>query len=250
MDVKNREMEIQSKKFKEYFKKYVDIDTVDINYSRIDIKEKQIFTLPSNYEWHLIYWDSNLDMHLSERLKPGVQTWNQYSDKYHKIIKKTDKIFKVDFCKKNNLLFDIFSINSFKPLSFSDMIFLLNLKAFICDYACRIWKKIKLNLVLPLREKIILPSYLEDSLQEPPYMRFGNIKLTKKEMTTIRYLITHKKSKEIAYLQGCTEAVERKRIMRIKEKFDCKNQSSSAFFDALKKQGVTLGCLDAFITFH
>lgn len=52
-------------------------------------------------------------------------------------------------------------------------------------------------------------------------MRFGEIIFTRKEMITIRHLLSHRKIKEIAAIQGCSLSVEQQRIHRIKEKVGC-----------------------------
>lgn len=78
-------------------------------------------------------------------------------------------------------------------------------------------------------------------------MRFGHIRFTRKEMITIRLLLSHCKVKEISYIQGCSEATENKRIQRIKEKLGYPYVSSSGLFTALKEQGITLACLETLI---
>ncbi len=79
------------------------------------------------------------------------------------------------------------------------------------------------------------------------YMRFGNIRLTRKEILTIRLLLSHRKIKEISAIQGCSEASEHKRIQRIKEKLGCPHASSGGVFNALKENGITLACLDTLV---
>lgn len=81
------------------------------------------------------------------------------------------------------------------------------------------------------------------------YMRFGNIRFTRKEIVTIRLLLSHCKVKEISYIQGCSEVCEHKRIQRIKEKLDCPHASSSGLFMALKENGITLACLETLVSY-
>lgn len=81
------------------------------------------------------------------------------------------------------------------------------------------------------------------------YMRFGNIRFTRKEMITIRLLLSHCKVKEISYIQGCAEANEHKRIQRIKEKLGCPHVSSSGLFTVLKEHGITLACLETLVSY-
>ncbi|MBN6367861.1 hypothetical protein JZL89_21230, partial [Providencia rettgeri] len=81
------------------------------------------------------------------------------------------------------------------------------------------------------------------------YMRFGNIRFTRKEMITIRLLLSHCRVKEISYIQGCSEATENKRILRIKEKLGCSYTSPSGLFQALKENGITLACLESLVSY-
>lgn len=87
-----------------------------------------------------------------------------------------------------------------------------------------------------------------DILDIHQYMRFGNIRFTRKEILTIRLLLSHRKVKEISAVQGCSEASEHKRIQRIKEKLGCPHASSGGVFHALKENGITLACLDTLVS--
>lgn len=61
MDVKNNLMEKTILKLRKSFCNYFDWNSMDVNYARVDTLNKSIFAMPSNYEWHLIYFDEKYD---------------------------------------------------------------------------------------------------------------------------------------------------------------------------------------------
>ncbi|WP_145520738.1 hypothetical protein [Yersinia mollaretii] len=256
MDVKNNLMEKTILKLRNTFSAYFDWNSMEVNYAKVDVKNKSIFAMPSNYEWHLIYFDENLDLKTSERLTPGVQHWNNYSSKFSETLRKNNKRgSKVDVCTQNSNTFEIITVNSINKLSFSDMVTIYKWKPIIADYAHREWRKNQ-DIVLPLRESITLPKNCQKIIHSSdellgihPYMRFGDIKFTQKEIITIRLLLSHLKVKQICTIQGCSLTSEHKRIQRIKEKLNCKYHSLGGLFNALKEHGVTLSCLEAFIAY-
>ncbi|MFJ1231110.1 hypothetical protein ACRBEF_17520 [Yersinia proxima] len=256
MDVKNNLMEKTILKLKKTFFNYFDWNSMDVNYARVDTLNKSIFAMPSNYEWHLIYFDENLDLNTSERLTPGVQHWNNYSYKFSEALKKSHKKgSKVDICTQHNSVFEIITVNSINRLSFADMVTIYKWKPVIADYAHREWCKHQ-DIVLPLRENITLPMNRkkvihssDELLNIHPYMRFGDLKFTQKEIITIRLLLSHRKVKEICAIQGCSLTSEHKRIQRIKEKLNCQHHSLGGLFNVLKENGITLACLDTQINF-
>ncbi|MBO1928596.1 hypothetical protein J4731_01195 [Providencia rettgeri] len=77
------------------------MNDIGIHYTVINVDERNIYTLSSDYEWQLIYWHHDMDLSLKERLFAGVQYWSNYSDAYQKILTKLDKgnkklIFAID----------------------------------------------------------------------------------------------------------------------------------------------------------
>lgn len=173
-----------------------------------------------------------------------------------KILLKTKKNkLKVDFCTKYGGVYEITSINSKRKLSMKEMIAIYKCRPTIADYTHGIWK-ISDN-YLPLRQEIELPieKKVDKSEQETElldihqYMRFENIRFTRKEIITIRLLLSHCKVKEISYVQGCSEVCEHKRIQRIKEKLGCPHVSSNGLFIALKENGITLACLETLVSY-
>ncbi|WP_145517402.1 hypothetical protein [Yersinia mollaretii] len=257
MDVGNILMESNIKNMRSVFNGYFDFNCMDINYSVIDLDKRVIFTLPSNYEWHLIYWHDDLDMHISERMQPGIQYWCDYSLFHAETLRKgTKRESKIDICTQHGNVFEIMSVNSNRKLSTAEMLAILKYKPVISDFASKLWKQKKQReVILPIREDIhYLPQSTRgnekvEALNCHPYMRFGSVVFTRKEMVTIRLLLSHHRIKEIAAYQGCSLSVERQRIHRIKEKMNCSHQSFSALFNALKLHGVTLSCLDTLIIY-
>ncbi|EOE5322045.1 helix-turn-helix transcriptional regulator, partial [Providencia rettgeri] len=204
-------------------------------------------------EWVLMFWDDDLDKKVKERLTPGIQYWNNYSAAFQKTLSKTDKKeMKVDFCTQYGGIYEITSINSRKKFTSNELLELYKLRAVISDYSQHAWKDNE-NIILPLRADISLSQKIEDNnrdiLDAHHYMRFGNIRFTRKEMMTIRLLLSHCRVKEISYIQGCSEATENKRIQRIKEKLGCSYTSPSGLFQALKENGITLACLESLVSY-
>ncbi|HDL7691791.1 TPA: hypothetical protein PXP18_001936 [Yersinia enterocolitica] len=254
MDVKNNLMEKTVINLRTTFSNYFNWNDMDVNYARVDIANKRIFAMPSNYEWHLIYFDDDLDLRTSERLILGIQHWSNYSPKFSAALSKSQKRgSKIDICTQHDSVFEIITVSSKVNLSFADMISIYKWKPIIADYAHRVWTRNQ-DIILPLREKIPpkkqskkVGGSSENLLEIHPYMRFGDIKFTRKEIITIRLLLSHRKVKEISAIQGCSLTSEHKRIQRIKEKLNCQHHSLSGLFNALKEHGVTLSCLETLI---
>ncbi|EKT59053.1 hypothetical protein [Providencia rettgeri] len=91
MDIENNKMEKISARVKLDLCNYFDWNNIGVNYNVIDVDEKKIYVLSSDYEWQLIYWHHDMDLSLKERLFAGVQYWSNYSDAYQKILTKLDK---------------------------------------------------------------------------------------------------------------------------------------------------------------
>ncbi|WP_272521563.1 hypothetical protein [Providencia sp. PROV202] len=241
--------------FKSEFSNIFDWNDVDITYFCIDIKNKNMHIASNNYEWQLVSIDNDIDKLVEERLKSSLQYWNNYSDSLQQILAKAKKNkFKVDFCNRYGNTFEITTVNSNKQLTFSDMLSIYKHRPIISEYAYQLWKKSP-EVVLPMRANISLDTKLlgktknvtPELLNPHKYMRFGNIRFTRKEMITIRLLLSHCKVKEISYIQGCAEANEHKRIQHIKDKLGCPHVSSSGLFTALREHGITLACLETLI---
>ncbi|HFF8522649.1 TPA: helix-turn-helix transcriptional regulator [Providencia rettgeri] len=253
MNIENKHLEQSCSGFGDKFLKYFDWGDIDVTYSRVDLINHSVRTISSNYNWVLMVWDDDLDKKVKERLIPGIQYWNNYSTAFQNTLSKTDKKeMKVDFCTQYGDVYEITSINSRKKFSCNELLELYKLRAVISDYSQNVWKDNE-DIILPLRADISLSQQLEDNARDildvHHYMRFGNIRFTRKEMMTIRLLLSHCRVKEISYIQGCSEATENKRIQRIKEKLGCSYTSPSGLFKALKENGITLACLESLVSY-
>ncbi len=256
MNIESLAMEGICKSLNDGFSQYFDWDNIGINYSRVNLSDQSIHTLSSDYEWMVTFWGDDMDLLIDDRLNAGIQYWNNYSEQYKSVLKKgKNNKFKVDFCTKHGDIFEIVSINSKNKLSVSDVMDVYKWKPTLSDYANRLWQHDE-ELVLPLRAKInkdndenkLTNKNSAELIDIHQYMRFGNIRLTRKEILTIRLLLSHRKIKEISAIQGCSEASEHKRIQRIKEKLGCPHASSGGVFNALKENGITLACLDTLVS--
>ncbi|MEQ4624014.1 MULTISPECIES: hypothetical protein [Providencia] len=254
MDIKNSQLEKLCDNFINDFSRYFDWNEIDLSFSYIDIKRKEVNFVSSNYDALLMYWDDDLDLNVKERLNCGIQYWNDYSGAFSEMLKKVDKNkLKIDFVSKNSSGFEITSINTKRNLLISDIEDIFRCRPVISDYAYQVWKK-NPDIALPMRADIPLPTNNFDSKRDEQlinhqYMRFGDIRFTAKEMLTIKMLLSHCRVKEISYIQGCSEMSEHKRIQNIKDKLGCPHASPSGLFKALKDHGVTLACLDTLINF-
>ncbi|MEQ4668781.1 MULTISPECIES: hypothetical protein [Providencia] len=254
MDIKSHLLEKTCLNLKKEFINHFDWNDIDVTFFRVDVKNRKIYIISNNYEWQLICWDDNLDLLLKERLKPGIQYWNNYSESFKRTLAKADKRnLKVDFCQSKNDTFEMITVNTNRQFSLSDMASIYKYRPIISDYAYQVWKK-NPDIALPMRADIPLPTNNFDSKRDEQlinhqYMRFGDIRFTAKEMLTIKMLLSHCRVKEISYIQGCSEMSEHKRIQNIKDKLGCPHASPSGLFKALRDHGVTLACLDTLIDF-
>lgn len=255
MDIKSASLENVCLKFKKHFSNHFDWNDIDYTFIYIDVDNKQTYNISNNYEWQLICWDDDLDLLVNERLIPGIQLWSNYSELFSKTLTKSSKRkTKIDFCSKYADAFEISTINSMRSLSVADTMAIYKFRPIIADYAHQLWKENK-EITLPLRQEISLPLYIQeekneevtDLLDTHQYMRFGNIRFTRKEVITIRLLLSHCRVKEISAIQGCSETSEHKRIIRIKEKLDYPHASPSGLFKVLKEHGITLACLETLV---
>ncbi|MDV5226682.1 hypothetical protein RZ760_012170 [Providencia rettgeri] len=257
MDVKNEKLEQMCICMRKVFSSYFDWNIIDINYSKIDTVSKEIFTISSDYEWVLMYWEHDLDLLLNERLTAGYQFWNNYSEIHSQVLsKKNDNLLKVDVCIRYDEFYEIFSISSHGKLPIGHLMEIYQWRPIISDYIHCVWSKHK-DIVFPLRapntwhttHEADEYSFNDNLLDVHKFMRFGNVVFTQKEMLTIRLLLSQCKVKEISAIQGCSVDREQKRILNIKEKLGCSHMPPSRLFKQLKEKGITLACLDNLINY-
>lgn len=252
MDIENNRMEKISTRMKLDLYNYFDWNDIGIHYTVINVDERNIYTLSSDYEWQLIYWHHDMDLSLKERLFAGVQYWSNYSDAYQKILTKLDKgNKKIDFCNRYNNLFEIFSLNANHKVPYDHLLSLYRWRSIVSEYAYEKWSENK-TVALPLRQKIELDEtapIICRGNEISNYIRFGQLSFSNKEVLTIRLLLSHRNINEISRIQGCSEATENKCILRIKEKLGCSYTSPSGLFQALKENGITLACLESLVSY-
>ncbi|EEQ11438.1 hypothetical protein ymoll0001_20080 [Yersinia mollaretii ATCC 43969] len=254
MDAKNSGIEKNSLNLRRIFSNFFDWDDMDVTYGKVDLINKSIFTMPSSYEWFLIYYDDDLDLLTSQRIVPGIQYWSNYSSKHtDTLLKNSKRESKVDICTQYENVFELLSINSRRNLSFTDVMTLYKWKPIIAHYAERVWSQNQ-DVILPLREDIPLYEDSADnssavSVDSHPYIRFGNIQFTRKEIITIRLLLSDLKIEDISAIQRCSLTSEYARIQQIKEKLNCEQHSSVGLVNAFKDHGITLSSLDLFTVY-
>ena len=256
MDIKSDFLENACCNFKRKFNNVFYFTDYDVAFIRIDLDNKKINSVNSNYDWILMNWADDLDLMISERISSDIQFWSNYSSAYANTFSriKNNKM-KVDICHRIGNVYELISLNSKHDLTAKDILNLFKIRPMISDFTHKIWQQ-KDNIDLPLREKIVPPEttvvaadgQTSDLFNIHNHMRFGNIRLTQKEMLTIRMLLSQCRTKEISYIQGCSIMTEHKRIQTIKEKLGCPNASSSGLFKALNEHGITTACLDLFFT--
>lgn len=252
MDVENSAIESSSFNLKKTFSHIFDWSNMCVTYGEVDVVNKRILTMPSNYEWYLMYWNYDMDLKISERIVPGIQYWNDYSPKHAEILLKNNREgVSVDICTQCGNVYELLSINSKVNLTYTDMMAVFKWKPIIAFYAQRIWHQNR-DVILPLREEIPIHEDVSNkgykslwgALCSNPYMRFGNIQFTRKEIITIRLLLSNQKIEDIAAIQRCSVKSEYVRIQKIREKLNCESHSSEGLFNALQEHGITLSCLN------
>ncbi|NIH03755.1 helix-turn-helix transcriptional regulator [Providencia rettgeri] len=247
MDIENRKIEKISARVKLDLYNYFDWNDIDIHYTVINVDERNIYTLSSDYEWQLIYWHHDMDLSLKERLFSGVQYWCNYSDAYQKILTKLDKgNKKIDICNRYNNLFEIFSLNANHKVPYEHLLTLYQWRSIVSEYAYKQWSENK-TVALPLRQKIEL--YEPEPIicrgkETPNFIRFGQLSFSNKEALTIRLLLSHRNIKEISRIQGCSEDEEYRRLNNIKKKLNCEMVSQKECFSVMKEHGITLASLE------
>lgn len=135
MNIKSVLLEKICLNLKFHFSNYFDWENIDLSYLNVDIINKKIYILSSNYDWQLMCCDDDLDLMISERLTSGIKYWNSYSQSYLKALSKTEKNkLKIDFCIKYSNIFEITSINSKKQISVRDMMNIYKYRPTIADF--------------------------------------------------------------------------------------------------------------------
>ncbi|WP_336193707.1 hypothetical protein [Providencia stuartii] len=253
MAIDEKLVEIMCFDMKNKFSGYFDWKEIDIEYARIDIKNEKINILTNNYGWIVILCENDLGLIFKDRLAPGIKCWSDYSELHKKTMNKLYRD-KIDICIKYGEIYEIFSIGYMNKLPIGSIMTLYTCRPIIADYAFLIWnknKKATFNFKKNSHIEFDFPQKnnmtMSDLLNIHGYMRFGDVRLTRKEIITIKLLLSQYKLKEISAYHGCSLFSEQKRIQRIKEKLDCSFTSASGLFHILKAKGITSAYLDDLI---
>ena len=216
----------------------------NIVFSRLDLKEKTIQPIPSNYAWHLKFWEENLDENLPDRLQPGVFHWDNMA-KNHKLLLNSvsDNLKKIEIRRRNKNIVEIISLGYFQTtnLTRADVFGLLHhlshkSKEYISTYGDKA--------LFPLRhfDKNVTAQKVvgSNNLIISDYDKFNinNITLTQKEVIAIELLMQFNSIKEIASKMHCSHATINKRLNGIKGKLGCFPCSNSKLYQYLNHQGV------------
>ncbi|MER5130249.1 hypothetical protein [Serratia marcescens] len=257
MHIDSIRQENASKTFRALTGGFLDLDKSDISLSYVDLTQKHIIAVTTNYEWHLNYWENNLDTQITQRLLPGIINWSKYDSMHQLTFKKfmPKRACKIDICTKHNTLYELLSVSTDRELDFHEVRMLFMAKPKISATARHVIRKQNINkLTLPLRCTLLPPHHNPSSIYAPKSeiktCQFGNISITDLEMSTIRQLFSYRSIKEIARTHNCSEKVERKRVSNIKRKMNCEHFPLSFLFDRLNENGVIQSCLDSYIIYQ
>ncbi|MCG7499631.1 hypothetical protein MHO82_22460 [Vibrio sp. Of7-15] len=249
MDVHNTDMEAVCHVFKRHVE-YMGMDDLSVSFSRVDVQDKTVNTISTNYPWHIAYWESGLHKVLHRRLCPGLHLWESLDNKHLDTLRaSTSDITKIDFVTQHGSKYDLLSVSAVSPISFGFVQEISHLKTQIEDLSEQCWGKHKEALILPYVGQTSVQRSLEmDELRvrRNEGYQFGRIKLSQDELDTIRHMLQWKSVKEISIINRSSEFDEARRINGIKQKFGCLNKPDSELFKQLVKQGVTLACLDSY----
>ncbi|ARC90865.1 hypothetical protein B6A42_00100 [Vibrio coralliilyticus] len=245
MDVRNADMEAMCHVFKRYVE-YMGVDQT-VSFSRVDTQLEQVKTVSTNYSWHLAYWGDELYKNLHSRLKPGINLWNsQGAQNFRESAKASHN--RVDIVTNQGSQYDILSISlPITPLPCDVVSQAIAFRPKVNHLALECWSDKEIQ--IPIDSLSAANSVQSNYDEEKPYV-FGNLTLTHDELTSVRYFLEMKTFQEVALLRGCQEAEEARRLYIIKCKLGCESQPDSVFFRKLVEHGVTVACLDSFITYR
>jgi hypothetical protein len=92
-------------------------------YCRFDVQAARIMMIPSDYHWHCIFWEKNLDMHFHHRIQPGLHLINSQHDVLHHYhhyrktcLKTEDAFFKYDWVNPVESGFELLTFVSHQPI--------------------------------------------------------------------------------------------------------------------------------------
>ncbi|RLV58102.1 hypothetical protein D5018_19085 [Parashewanella curva] len=216
----------------------------NIVFSRLNLEEKTLQPIPSNYAWHLKFWEENLDENLPNRLQPGVFHWDNMAKKHKRLLNSvSDRLKKIEIRNRNNNIVEIISVGYFQTtnLTQADLFGLLHhlshkSKEYLSIYGDKT--------LFPLRYFDAKVPELEvigrnnDNSYDYDKFNINNITLTQKEVIAIELLMKFNSIKEIASKMQCSHATINKRLNGVKMKLGCFPCSNSQLFQHLNHCGI------------
>ena len=216
----------------------------NIVFSRLDLEEQTIQPIPSNYLWHLKFWEENLDENLPNRLQPGLFHWDNMAKKHKLLLNSvSDSLKKIEIRSRNQNIVEIISLGYFQTTSLTqaDLFSLLHhlshkSREYISTYGDKA--------LFPLRyfdaNVSVIETVSSNNAIINDYEKFNinNITLTQKEVIAIQLLMQFNSIKEIASKMHCSHATINKRLNGIKMKLGCFPCSNSKLYQYLNHQGI------------
>ncbi|SHG16653.1 hypothetical protein [Vibrio gazogenes] len=245
MDVSSIEMAKACTQFSRLISRIYD-DAIHISYSVISLDTREIYTLSTDYDWHLSYWEQGLNGTVGQRMSPGLASWRDKDAEYHQLLDKYRIPDKVDYTWLCPQRAEIVSLACRHQLTSQESHQLAVLRPSLAYHAHKLWLKHQVA-TLPYQSVVVSSDTPDAHMYDQNHFRFGDIVLTAKEMSTIRLLLSFNSPKEIAWKHHCSESAERKRIDTIKRKIHCTGNRST-FFQLLHKHGILDACLDVYTT--
>ncbi|WP_345840322.1 hypothetical protein [Morganella morganii] len=83
MNIQSIAMEELCNNLKNDFSQYFDWNDMGINYSRINLSDKSVNVLSSDYDWLLTFWGDDMDLRIGERLSAGIQYWRMSTERFY-----------------------------------------------------------------------------------------------------------------------------------------------------------------------
>ncbi|SIO96901.1 hypothetical protein [Vibrio spartinae] len=245
MDVSSIEMAKACTQFGRLVSKIYD-DAIHISYSVVSLDTREIYTLSTDYDWHLSYWDQGLNKTVGKRISPGLSSWRDKDEEYHHLLRKHRIPDKVDYTWLCPQRAEIVSLACRHQLTSQESHQLAVLRPYLAYHAHKLWLKHQVA-TLPYQSMPVSSDTPDTHMYDQNHFRFGDIVLTAKEVSTIRLLLSFHSPKEIAWQHHCSESAERKRIETIKRKINCTGNRAT-FFQLLHKHGILDACLDVYTT--
>ncbi|MCL9783506.1 hypothetical protein M9194_18935 [Vibrio sp. S4M6] len=247
MDVTCANMEAACHEFRTLFKS-LPTNVLHISFTTIEPSSQSLKTISSQYHWHVSYWEENLNLRVASRMKSGISDWQKKDRPHQSFLLHHNVPYKTDVTQVLRNKVDILSIATKQPLGNYHQQQLLRAKSAVSFHANKLWRKHSVS-ALPLQSgNHCEPTQPLGIPLDQEHFQFADIILTRKELSTIKMLLSLKSPKEIAWCHQCSESAERKRIDIIKRKLGCQGKPKSHLFNALTQYGIAQTCWDSYTT--